>query len=193
LKPSVLELVPQLLGALVLVSLFIERFIEVFVAVWRKPNTELLGTEVNLLEKTKLEQGPEYRHTGNQGSSVNELLEGALIRQAEYRAGTQRFALSLGLLLGIVVAASGFSFLDNLVQKPEINKINVIKAAENQPQGDTGKAAESKGTRIALFDLMDVLLTGAVLAAGSDPIHKILTVFTTFLDSTKKKVETKTP
>lgn len=61
------------------------------------------------------------------------------------------------------------------------------------PNGDAGTWTTTQGIA---FRFLDVALTGALIAGGSEGIHKITQVFTTFLevtvDITKQQSETAT-
>ena len=43
------------------------------------------------------------------------------------------------------------------------------------------------------FKVTDVVLTGALLGGGADGLHKIVSVFTNFMDVTAKKVKARAP
>jgi hypothetical protein len=40
-----------------------------------------------------------------------------------------------------------------------------------------------------LFNVLDVLITGAILSGGADAIHKIVATFTTFMEATKMRAK----
>jgi len=48
-------------------------------------------------------------------------------------------------------------------------------------------------TRQFVFRIVDVLLTGVVIAGGSDAIHKLVSVFTNGLDQINGNLERNTP
>lgn len=83
---------------------------------------------------------------------------------AAYRAGTKELALCVGFVLGVLVSLAGVRAL----------------AAVLGPQGGDG-----------LFNAADILVTGAVLAGGSDGVHKMANVFSNFMDALAAKVQAK--
>ena len=85
-------------------------------------------------------------------------------RLARYKAETQRIAFFAGTALGIVVAALGIRILELLVDTAVLESVPHVQRR--------------------LFRTADVLLTGAVMGGGSDALHRLVSVFTRFLDST---------
>ncbi len=82
-----------------------------------------------------------------------------------YRAVTKQIALSLGLLLGVLVSLAGVRALSAVVAAPSNHW---------------------------LYIAMDVFITGAVLAGGSEGIHQMANVITNFLQATANKVQPST-
>jgi hypothetical protein len=70
-----------------------------------------------------------------------------------YKATTQRYALPFGLMLGLLIAAFGIRALSQFVDA-------------------AGK--ESNPAELAWFQIADITFTGALLAGGSDPIHRVM-------------------
>jgi hypothetical protein len=79
---------------------------------------------------------------------------------ADYRSDTRKVALRAAVLLGLLVAAAGFRTIETLVV----------------PAAGTGIAA-------ALFRVLDLLMTAAIIGGGSEPIHRMISTVTTYLDS----------
>jgi len=78
---------------------------------------------------------------------------------------TRNISLWSALFLGVFVSAVGVRTLGMLV-------------AEN---------AVPAGMQTSLFNSVDILLTGALLAGGSDGIHKIMQVYTNYMESAASK------
>lgn len=94
-------------------------------------------------------------------------LEGQVI---QYRQETRQITFVVGLAIGVIVSAVGIRILQFLVQPQTLDNI--------------------AGTRQAtVFTGLDVLLTGALLAGGADQMHKIISVFANFMDSSAAKAK----
>jgi hypothetical protein len=94
---------------------------------------------------------------------------------ADYKSRTQRIAFLAGTTIGVVIAALGIRSLELLVD-PAV--FSALPEAQRR-----------------LFNVADVLLTGAILGGGADGLHKLVSAFTNFVDSTaqqaKNRVTTK--
>jgi hypothetical protein len=84
-----------------------------------------------------------------------------------YRAVTKQYAYAISLLLGIFVAYCGVRGLADLCG---------THAFSNAHDGQK-----------LVFDIVDVVLTAAVLAGGANGIHSIVNAVTTFADATSDK------
>ena len=89
---------------------------------------------------------------------------------AEYKLDTQRLAFWLSSGFGLVVGASGFRALEWFVEIPQAS------------------AASFGPTQAQLLSVLDVVLTGMVLAGGADGVHKIIALFTDFMDRTRARL-----
>lgn len=99
-------------------------------------------------------------------------IEGARDKLSGYKSQTQRIAFLSSLTLGIVVSALGIRALEMFIDP----------TAFKGPDGVTT-------TQVRLFNSMDVVLTGALLGGGSDALHKLITVFTNFMETSSKKAK----
>lgn len=93
----------QMLAPLVLVSLFVERTLEVFLALWRGPEAEKLKLELLHI-----------REPADSGGSPAELraAEGRLLT---YKSETRKLALIGGAVIGMVVSALGIHALEMFI------------------------------------------------------------------------------
>lgn len=112
------------LGILYIVALFVERSLEVLIKAWRQG------------EKTRLEG--EMRSAEESGGAAEKNLQ-------EYKAGTQRRALLVGLTLGILVSLSGVRLLGPIFEF-----------------ADGGASFQ-----LAVFQFTDITLTAGLIAGGS--------------------------
>ncbi len=79
---------------------------------------------------------------------------------SDYRAATKQIALVISLVLGLLISLAGVRALDSIVAAP----------------GSHG-----------LYIAVDVFVTGAVLAGGSEGVHQMANVVSNFLQSTADK------
>jgi hypothetical protein len=84
---------------------------------------------------------------------------------ADYRAETRKLALRAAILLGLLVAAAGFRTMETLVVP--------VTAAGPVP---------------GLFRILDLLMTAAIIGGGSEPIHRMISMVTNYLDSIGRTV-----
>lgn len=149
----------QLLTPLVLVALFIERALEVFLTAWRGKGSANIALEIQSA-KTRLSHGESEAKADLQYSEKT---------HTEYKSDTQRVAFLAALALGIVVSALGVRGLSLFV--------------------DPAAFKELSTSQRTWFNAMDVFLTGALLGGGSEGLHKLVTVFTNFMDTAAKKAK----
>jgi len=90
-----------------------------------------------------------------------------MISQTTYRSQTQRIALYTGLAVGIAVATAGIRMLYLLIDPNTLSTF-------------------SKG-QMGFFRLVDIILTGGLIAGGSDGIHKLANVYDNFMQSAAQK------
>ncbi|MBW4685356.1 MAG: hypothetical protein KME40_09710 [Komarekiella atlantica HA4396-MV6] len=203
----------QLLALPFFISLLLERSLEVFITTWRGPVAEQLNISVqqqkllvhehrNFLE-TQQQQNPlaylEYNQinelppvgmsleqqilqnlTQNQelpsttklqidnlNHKIHELTEKERKRVA-YKSDTRIIALWTSLLFGLLISAIGIRSIEPLVIIDSDNTMQVI-----------------------LFRCLDALLTGGLIAGGSEGIHKLIQVFIDFMEATSKQIKGK--
>ena len=139
------ENVIGLLSGLVVIALFVERAVEVFLTPLRGTTCQKMTRDLKLKRGKVDKENPE---------SASELKK-AEYELLDYKGQTRSIAFLVSLALGMTVSASGVRGLASLL--------------------------DAKGCS-AVFNALDVLLTGALVAGGADGIHKIATVFTSFLE-----------
>jgi hypothetical protein len=183
--------IPNIFGSLLLVSLFIERVIEVFVSLWEDEETEKMELQIDFLQnrqvmlkkliddltersknttdttiKAEIEKKISDRRDEMETAMVDaNNVEKELIPKT---AVTRKLSTWFGMAIGILTSAVGFRFLNQIVDLSKVSPHSLQYAA---------------------FLIADILLTGTVLAGGSKAIHSIFSVYDEFMDATRKKAE----
>ncbi|AFY35055.1 hypothetical protein Cal7507_4694 [Calothrix sp. PCC 7507] len=215
LKPFGANEVMQLLTLPFFISLLLERSLEVFITTWRGPIAEQLDIGIqqqNLIveQKRKLIQ---QLHQQNQIPSVeadkfilDPVVESSVGQQIiqdftqyseefinkikpqfddlnfvindlnkkerqriSYKSDTRIIALWTSLSLGLLLSTIGIRSIEPLVVVDDV--VNPIQ--------------------IIIFRCLDALLTGGLIAGGSEGIHKLIQVFIDFLEATSRQVKDK--
>ncbi|MHC5737211.1 hypothetical protein [Nostoc sp.] len=201
LKPFGVNDIVQLLTLQLFISLLLERSLEVFITTWRGPFVEqldisiqqkkaLLSEKIRLMEVQQsqflesnqisglppegmsLEQQIIQNFTQNQQEplkifkpqmdDINEKER----QRAAYKSDTRIIALWTSLLFGLLMSAIGIRSIEPLVVIDLDNPIQVI-----------------------IFRCLDALLTGGLIAGGSEGIHKLIKVFIDFMEATSKQIK----
>lgn len=162
--------VVQLLTLLLVVAVFAERALEIFVGTWRGPRASELAQDVEdraaVVERLKKATPVDEPAL----AAAVAALEDVRRQERQYRCVTRRVALWTGLALGLVVSSVGFralgAFIDPTLLDPE----------------HTALASR----QLAALNVVDVALTGGVIAGGSEGVHRLATVFDNFMTSTAR-------
>ncbi len=185
------DLAALILG-LVAVALFIERAAQVYLGIWRgagraELRQKLTAANQQVAETTAALERMAQKETLtiNEKEEIGEYMtslenqkrhaENQAQELANYRAETARWALTINLILGLLVAA--------------------VAARSLGPMFDwTGcPATPSDGctpvTPSSWFIMVDILITGALLGGGADGLNKIISVFTAYAEEAKSKVQ----
>lgn len=166
-KPDVLTNLPTLIGYLLLVSVFIERTIEIFLSAWRSEGADIMDNRINwLVNEIKLIN--EKKPAGFQLKLDALELEWKELKEKRtiYSAESRVISLWIGLILGVLVAFIGVRVLGNIVE-----------------------AGTLKGVYKGIFIIVDVLLTGSVLAGGSEAFNKITKVYYSVMGKTAERAK----
>jgi len=196
LKPDIWNSLASVFGTLTLVSLFVERAIEVFVSLWTDPAADQLEQELDALGEARARQQRRIEvlqaEKADPGTVPDRKIAvdgeiGALrvklakdqdrddeidLELLAYSGQTRRVSTWIGLAIGVLTAAVGVRVLNPLV---------VL---------DFAKVPDGFGWFPACFASVDVLLTGALLSGGSKAVHHIFNVYETFMEATTKRAET---
>jgi len=211
-KPFGWDEVGQLLTFLILISLFLERALEVFITTWRRHGEERLDNNVQACERkiaelktqietkiqqpetvasieeltvenpTQSEKRTEIKQNPGDVSGLHVRLSEKLgdleqfnLDRAEYKSRTRKIALWTALFLGLLISGVGIRALETLIILRDF--------PDKQPIFYNGQ--------VCIFRFLDTLLTGGLIAGGSDGIHKLTQVFTVFLDETRNQIKDK--
>ncbi|MXY57337.1 MAG: hypothetical protein F4Y41_13250 [Gammaproteobacteria bacterium] len=140
------------LGILYIVALFVERTLEVLIKAWRQ------GGKSGLEEDVRAAKG------AGKSEADRKEAEKAL---EDYKVGTQRRALLVGLTLGALVSVAGVRLLG--------------------PIFDFGEAAWS--FQQAVFQFTDIVVTAGLIAGGSATIHELMALIDDFLRASRKRAK----
>ncbi len=206
-RPFGLSEIIQLLTLPLFISLLLERSLEVFITTWRSAFIEELDIEIQrqkimIDEKLKLvkDQNQQSKIADFKSNQVSILppegmsLEQQIIQtfiqsqeevllaikpdlddlnakerqRAAYKADTRIIALWTSLLFGLLISAIGVRSIEPLVIIDLNNQIQVV-----------------------IFRSLDALLTGGLIAGGSEGIHQIIQVFINFMEATSRQIKDK--
>ncbi len=154
-----LTLFGQILGTLLMLSAVLERALDVLLSIPRAEDSEKLRAAVD--EQQRIVDEAQKQNTPVPQDMINALEKAKAVR-AEFRAKTMRLAMVGGLVVGVVVSAIGFRVLQTLIDTTSLDELGRLQRSA--------------------FDFVDIVLTGAVLAGGSDGIHKLIEVYRRFTE-----------
>ncbi len=83
----------------------------------------------------------------------------------KYKAETLQWTMPISFALGLVIAALGVRGLSQFIDQTTIGAGSITEAQR------------------WWFNMCDILFTGALLAGGADPIHKLLDLYRKFFES----------
>ncbi|MDZ8051319.1 MAG: hypothetical protein RMX68_003600 [Aulosira sp. ZfuVER01] len=201
----------QLLTLPFFISLLLERSLEVFITTWRGPTTEQLEvsiqqqnaliaeqrkfiaerqqSQIPVVEANPIKVNPSGGTTLEQqliqdfsqdpidsfqqlqpyiddlNNRIKDVYEKERKRLA-YKADTRIIALWTSLLCGLLISAIGIRSIEPLIILDSNNSIQIV-----------------------IFRCLDALLTGGLIAGGSEGIHKFTQVFTDFLEATSRQTK----
>lgn len=88
-----------------------------------------------------------------------------------HRNNTKKNAFFLSVTIGIIISLLGMRVLEMLF--------------------DAEAFASLPDFQRIMLQIVDVLITGFLLGGGADGIHKVVSLFTTYMDETKDKIKAK--
>ena len=165
----------QLLTTLMFAALVLERSLEVFVKTLRGPEMDQHNLEIRwqmeeIAQLTKRESDPKDKE--QELNAALERLKQMKRDRVAYKCRTQQMVLWLGTVLGMLISAVGVRTLQALVEPGALEALS--------------------GAQGGIFHLVDVLVTGGLLAGGSEGIHKVAQVFTNFMETSAESIKSET-
>jgi hypothetical protein len=164
-----------LIGWLSVVALFVERAVEVIVMTLRDEQADLNEHAVEAAQEkydkasnalpaalVSAATDPDKLAANNNVNSLHDALVAAQQADILYRAATKKIALQCSLTMSLIVSLAGVRALAGLF--------------------DTA-------TFCRPFVLADILITGLLLAGGSEGVHRLLNVYTSFSDGLSTKLD----
>jgi len=172
-EQDVVEKIPSLLGYMVLVSLFLERAIEVFLSALRSGGADQRD---NALKQHRLKITEHEAAMQAAGTPDTQVALAALKKElgemeedrVAYSAKSRIVAQWMGLSVGILISMAGVRVMGS-----------VVSFAPAQ--------GSLSNFQVNLFLFVDVFITGAVLAGGSDAINKIMKVYNNAMSKAANK------
>jgi len=162
-KPLTPQLFAGLIGWLFAVSLFVERAVEVVVLVFRDQQADALDeAEARATAMVAALAGSAATSQADKDKAAKDAAT-ARAQSVTYRAETKEMALLVGFAFGVFVSLAGVRALHGLL-------------ADSAPTG-------------TLFTVADIVVTGAMLAGGSEGIHRMANAFTSFMDSLSSRAD----
>jgi hypothetical protein len=148
---------------------FASRFsVLVFFSLLIERTVEILMSIWRSEEANKREAAVQRLVASNTAATDRALIE-AQERLINYKAETIQWTMPIGFILGLLVSALGVRALSQFID---------LTAA--------GIGAPPEWQRW-WFNFSDILFTGALLAGGADPIHKLLDLYRKFVESSAAK------
>ena len=155
----------KVIGTLILMSAIMERVLDVFLTFLYSESADETSDKLEACEKEveaakkALEAAPGDTDAKVGLTKAGDALSEAKDKRRDQRTKTRQAALPAAIVLGVLISAIGFRVLDSLV--------------------DVGTAAAEAPWWVQpnVFQVIDVVLTGAVLAGGSDGLHKLMEVY----------------
>lgn len=198
-QSNLAALAPGIFGSMLLVALFVERMIEVFVSLWAPPQ---VAAHQQTIAYWQAQRGRQKRRIADLLAELNStpglsderktaiagLLDAARqqIEQADDKVDAEQKALLpytiqttkvttwVGLMLGMITSAVGFRFLSQIVVLTPISAAGLPLSVQEQ---------------YSAFIAVDVMLTGAVLAGGSKLVHQIFGVYEAYTTAWSKAAQ----
>lgn len=165
------EVVFSHLGMVVLLTLFVERAQEVILTTWRAQSSE--ACELAILEAERHLANAKKDVEPEKAVAIAERLSQLRAQKLNHKARTRTLALRLGLAMGLLVSVVGVRVLAPLLEE--------------------GSLLALLPYQLTAFNAVDILLTGSVIAGGSDGVHKLAEFYRVFMENQSKRQVERVP
>jgi hypothetical protein len=152
--------VTKMLQTLSIIALLVERSIEVFLVAWRGEGAAVLESTVRSARR----ELADVRNAASFATASSALTTAESARDVD-AAETRSIRLVAALVVGVLIAATG---------------VRAFEIFFTQPPTDAFARA--------VFNSLNVLVTGGLIGGGSDVINKIIKVITETMDRTVDKL-----
>ena len=157
-----------------IISIILERSLEVFVKVFRSPGKEEISVKIQKIERDikALEKSDFSPEKGEEIEFKKADLCELLFERIEYNSQTRNFTLSIAMIFGVFLSISGVQILEFL------------------GRGLGGIVTENlSGLQRVIFRAIDILLSAGLIAGGSQSFHQLMTVYNNVMDTASHNVE----
>ena len=157
---------------LILAATFIERSVEILISPWRDAEASKLQNAVNAIKARPTPANAVL------AAANAEDLKTASQALDDYRGETQRHAFAVSLVLSFCAAIAGVRGLWSFIaaDPTTMHAFNSLSGGQK-----------------AYFQVVDVVLSGTLLAGGADALHAVLNSITTFFNATANKISSPPP
>lgn len=168
--PNSTDKIGQMLVVLFFISLILERSIRVLLITWREPKELIFKQKLTRLEK-HMEWINNIENSGDQDDrdrkSKNLINEHSEIRSSleEYRLITHRNSLWFALIIGVIVSYLGFRVLEPII--------------------NVSDSYFARDIHYRALRAIDIVLTGGLIAGGSEGIRSLIESLSTFLSGAR--------
>ena len=162
--------IAELLATIFVVTLFMERAQEVILTTMRARGSEQLELTIRKFKRAIQRQKKIAPEKAIEEHFYDQL-EDARIEKMDYRASTRVLALRVGLLFGLMISIAGVRSIGVLVDEAVLSQLSSLQ--------------------LRMFNVVDVLLTGGVMAGGSDGIHKMTELYRSYVEINVKRNKSK--
>ena len=163
----------SVLAALGFLALLAERLLELIMGLTRRPHSERQRLALHRLAEYRTDLarwiagGEPTLEDREDLSAATRMHESVEVKLQTYRLNTRTIALSVSAILGLLLALTGLRVLGPVV---------MVAGVTPPAPGSLGGA----------FEIFDILLTAAVLAAGSDGAHRLTEAVTGVLSAAQR-------
>ena len=148
----------RIIGSLFIVTAFVERAVQVILGIWVEPGKLEIKGKISAAKA---------KRAGGATPDADEIAQTQALEK--YRAASGKLAFTLALFMGVAVSWIGVRSLRALIDPVSYDEI---------------------GTDIQrhIFTLVDVVVTGALIAGGSNGMHELMQTITEFFGQTRDRI-----